>query len=268
MSTQAYKDWVERGRPWRKARPVADVEKWARANGIRVIGTIGNTAHLTSNRPQDHTPFSSTAWPDPLPGDIVCAIDLADAAGVAEAILAGAREGNMPWLKYANLNGRNYHCRDGFEKSTDSDDEHIHLSIRTDHLDTALAADWINVKPAKPSRPAEGKPAPGSDLEFPLPKGHWFGADDGTDRSHSGLHGRKTDGKLDATHIKAWATQLGKRGWRVGKGKTWLSEHGNDGKWGAEYNALCEAVQRDQGLAPDRKCGPATWNAAFDNPVT
>jgi hypothetical protein len=270
MSTQAYKDWVERGRPWRKARPIADVEKWAHAHGVKVLGTIGNTSHLTSNRPQDHTPFSTTEWPAPIAGDIICAIDLEDEAGLADAILAGARAGNMPWLKYANLNGRNYHCRDHFEDSTDSSDEHIHLSIRSDHLDTALADDWVNHKPAKPSKPADddGKPAPGPDLAFPLPSGHWFGADDGTDRSHSGLHGRKTGGKLDATHIKAWAAQLGKRGWSIGKGKKWLPNHGNDGKFGPEYAALVRAFQTDQGLGRDEKLGPRTWNAAFDNPVT
>lgn len=271
MSTQAYKDWVARGRPWKKARPVADVEKWARANGVPVLGTIGNNAHLTSNRPQDHTPFSTTEWPDPISGDWVCAIDLEDVAGLEDALLAGARAGNMPWLKYMNVHGRNYHCRDGFKDSTPSaDKEHIHLSIRSDHLETALADDWINHKPGKPSRPpAEGdRPAPGPDVAFPLPAGHWFGADDGSNASHSGLHGRKTAGKLDATWIKAWASQLGKRGWSIGKGKKWLNQHGNDGKWGEEYDALCLAFQRDQGLAADRKCGPNTWNGAFDNPVT
>lgn len=270
MSTQAYKDWVNRGRPWRKARPVADIEDWARANGVPVLGTIGDTAHLTSNRPQDHTPFSTTEWPDPISGDWITAIDLEDVAGLEDAILAGARAGNMPWLKYVNLHGKHYRCDDGFQKAhPTSDKSHIHMSIRSDHLHTALADDWINHTPAKPSRPAEGgKPAPGPDLKFPLPGTHWFGRDDGTDRSHSGLHGRKTGGKLDSTHIKAWASQLNKRGWRVGKGKTWLPNFGNDGKWGDEYDALCEAFQRDQGLPADRKNGPRTWNGAFDNPVT
>lgn len=275
MSTEAYKRWVERGRPYKKARPIADVEKWARANGVGVLGVIGDNAHLTSNRPQDHTPFSYTAWPKRLPLHDreywVCAIDLEPEAGLANAILAGARAGQMPWLKYANLNGRHYEHEDGFKESTDSSDEHIHLSARTDHLTTELQDDWINVepaKPSKPSKPAEGKPAPGPDVAFPLAAGHWFGADDGTDRSHSGGHGRKTKGKLDATWIKTWASQLGKRGWSIGKGKRWLSEYGNDGEWGDEYDALCEAFQRDQGLPDDRKNGPRTWNAAFDNPVT
>lgn len=269
MSTAAYKRWVERGRPWRKARPIADIEAWADRNGVPVLGTIGNNAHLTSNRPQDHTPFSTTEWPDPISGDWVTAIDLEDVADLEDALLAGARAGTMPWLKYMNVHGRHYRCDDGFKESAPSaDKEHIHLSIRSDHLHTELADDWITVKPSKPKPPAEGKPAPGPDVAFPLPAGHWFGDDDGTPRSHSGGHGRKTKGKLDATWIKTWASQLGKRGWSIGKGKTWLSEHGNDGEWGDEYDALCEAFQRDQGLPDDRKNGPRTWNAAFDNPVT
>lgn len=269
MSTKAYERWVKAGRPWKECQPIADVEKWARANGVPVLGTIGNNAHLTSDHPQDHTPFSSTAWPDPLPGYIVCAIDLEDESGLEDAILEGARAGNMPWLKYANLHGRTFHCRDGFKESTDSrDDGHIHLSARTDHLDTALSADWINVKPGKPSKPADGKPAPGPDVAFPLDAGHWFGADDGTDRSHSGLHGRKTDGKLDSTWIKTWTSQLGKRGWSIGKGKKWLNRYGNDGMFGDEYAALVRAYQADRGLGRDEKLGPKTWNDAFDNPVT
>lgn len=272
MSTDAYKRWVERGRPWKKARPVADIEKWARKNGVTVLGTLGDNAHLTSKRPQDHTPFSTTEWPDPIAGDWVTAIDLEDVAGLEDAILAGARAGRMPWLKYVNLHGRNYHCRDGFKESSPSaDKEHIHMSIRSDHLDTALADDWINVKPAKPSKPkppAEGKPAPGPDVAYPLPADHWFGADDGTPRSHSGTHGRKTRGKLDSTWLKTWASQLGKRGWSIGKGKKWLPNHGNDGQFGDEYAALVRAYQTDRGLGRDEKIGPQTWNDAFDNPVT
>lgn len=273
MSTQAYKTWVARKRPFKVARPIADVSKWARANGVRVLGVIGDNAHLTSNKPQDHTPFSYTAWPVGLPIDgdeyWVCAIDMEDEAGLAAAILAGARNGNMPWLKYANLNGRHYEHDDGFKHGTDSSDEHIHLSSRTDHLRTELDADWINHKPDAPSKPpAEPRPAPGPDVAFPLDAGHWFGEDDGTPRSHSGLHGRKTDGKLDATWIKTWATQLSKRGWSIGKGKKWLSRHGNDGKFGDEYAALVRAYQADRGLGRDEKLGPNTWNNAFDSPVT
>lgn len=267
MSTQAYRDWVARGRPWSKARPVADIEKWARARRIRVLGTIGNTAHLTSKRPQDHTPFSFTAWPVPLPGDWVCAIDIEDAPGLPEAILAAARAGDLPWLKYANLGGRHYTHEDDFEDSTHSSDDHVHLSVRSDHLRTAVPADWITGG-GKPSVPEAGRPAPGRDVDFPLPDAHWFGRDDGSDQSHSGLHGRKTAGKLDSTWIKTWAAQLGKRGWSIGKGKTYLNRFGNDGKWGDEYDALCKAFQRDQGLADDRKNGPITWNQAFDAPVT
>lgn len=268
MSTEAYKKWVEKGRPWSKAKPIAHIEKWARANGVKVLGTIGNNAHLTSNRPQDHTPFSSTAWPDPLPGYIVTAIDLAPAAGLGEAVLAAARAGKLPWLKYMNYDGKHYEHGDGFKKGTSSKDEHLHLSQRTDYLNAELAADWINVKPGKPSTGGGSKPAPGTPVDFPLPERHWFGADDGSDRSHSGLHGRKTGGKLDSTWIKAWADQLKARGWPIGKGKKWLNRFGNDGKFGDEYEALARAFQRDQGLAADAKIGPDTWNAPYRNPVT
>lgn len=265
MTTNAYRRWVAAGRPWRKCRPVADIEAWAKRHKVPVLGTIGNNAHLKSNRPQDHTPFSSTAWPRSLPGYVVTAIDLGDVDGLAEQILAAARAGDLPWLKYANLGGRHYRCQDGFKDSTRSSDDHIHLSVRTDYLNAALDDDWATA-PSSPSSP--GRAAPGPHYDFPLPAGYYFGPADGGDESVSGFYGRKFGGTLDRTWLKRWAAQLGKRGWSVGKGKSYLKRYGNDGKYGSEYAALARAFQADQGLTTDALIGPATWAAAFENPVT
>lgn len=72
----------------------------------------------------------------------------------------------------------------------------------------------------------------------------------------------------DSKHIKAFVNQLIKRGWNVGKGKTYLSKFGNDGMYCSEFRALIRAFQRDQGLRVDGLGGKATWDAAFKNPVT
>lgn len=124
----------------------------------------------------------------------------------------------------------------------------------------------LKAAPKSPSKPKGKVPGPGH--TFPLPSGAYFGPKSGPNRSYSGFHNRSVGGKTDRQWIKEWATQLGRRGWSVGKGKTWLSRSGNDGLWGNEYAALCKAFQRDQGLTVDGLAGKATWDAAFQNPIT
>lgn len=129
MATQAYRQWVAAGKPWELATPIAEIEKWCKANGFTVLGTIGDNTHLTSSNPQDHTPFSFTAHPVPLPGYFVCAIDIADERGLGAAILSGARAGRFPFLKYCNVGGFHYDYRDGFKAGKPNPDRHNHLSI-------------------------------------------------------------------------------------------------------------------------------------------
>ena len=121
-------------------------------------------------------------------------------------------------------------------------------------------------EPSKPSKPSGKVPGPG--YNFPLPSGAYFGPKSGPNRSYSGFHNRSVKGKTDREWIKEWAKQLSRRGWRVGKGKTYLSRSGNDGLWGSEYTELCKALQREQGLDVDGLCGASTWNETFHAPVT
>ena len=117
-------------------------------------------------------------------------------------------------------------------------------------------------KPKKSSKPKPKKKAPGKPKKFPWGKGHYIGPKSGPNSSHSGFYGN------DSAHIKAFVNQLIKRGWNIGKGKTYLSKFGNDGKYGSELRALIRAFQRDQGLKVDGLGGKATWDAAFKNPIT
>jgi peptidoglycan hydrolase-like protein with peptidoglycan-binding domain len=122
-------------------------------------------------------------------------------------------------------------------------------------------------KPSKPNRPVGEVPGPGYD--FPWPSGHYIGPKDGPDRSHSGFYtNRKWSGQYDEVWLKRFASQLALRGWSVGKGKTYLSKFGNDGRFGAEYEALIRAFQNSQGLAVDGLGGRDTWDEAFKEPVT
>ena len=83
----------------------------------------------------------------------------------------------------------------------------------------------------------------------------------------SGYSGRKYGGVKDSSWLIRFAEQLARRGWPVGKGKTYLRS-GIDGKYGPEYAALVKAFQKDQGLRADGLIGEATWDAAYQNPVS
>ncbi len=139
MASQAYYQWETDGRPWRLATPITELAAWAQANGVPNLGTIGDEDHLTDDWPQDHTPFSVTAWPLPLPGYVVTAIDLGNIRGLGQAILDRAKAGWYPWLKYMNFAGHYYDSRTGWEPEPNLD-EHVHLSIRTDWVDRSIGA--------------------------------------------------------------------------------------------------------------------------------
>jgi hypothetical protein len=138
MATSAYHVWVAAGRRWDLAKPIAQLKAWAGRNGIRVLGTIGNEDHLQAGFPEDHTPFSFTAWPKPLPGYWVTAIDLENRNSLGGRILMRAREGALPWLKYINSAGRSYAYADAFRNGRPNPDQHVHLSIFSDELDTDI----------------------------------------------------------------------------------------------------------------------------------
>src|SRR5690606_27031186 len=115
--------------------------------------------------------------------------------------------------------------------------------------------------------PARG-PSPGPRHDFPLPKGHGFWRKTAPNWSVSGHYRRVFKGRSAREWLKEFGAQLARRGWSVGKGKTYLRKHGNDGLFGDEYEMLVRAFQRSQGLAVDGKIGPDTWNEAFHRPVT
>jgi hypothetical protein len=134
MATAAYYAWVKAGRKWSAAQPIADVVAYAKTAGVGWLGTLGSddTRHLQADRPQDHTPFSVTAWPLPLPGYIVTACDLARGPW-CERFLAECRAGIHPWVKYINFGGHHYNVKTGWREEYSSD-QHFHVSCRTDYL--------------------------------------------------------------------------------------------------------------------------------------
>ena len=75
---------------------------------------------------------------------------------------------------------------------------------------------------------------------FPLPAGHWYGPNDGTVRSHSGVR------VADRAQIKRIQAKVGVTA---------------DGLFGARTASAVAQWQRKNKLAADQKVGPATWKA-------
>lgn len=141
MATQAYYDWRAAGSPYGVATPIDELVRWARARGISILGVIGNAAHLQTNNPQDHTPFSRTAWPIPLPDYIVTACDLKEGAW-ADKFIDECRRGHHPWVKYVNHKYKQYNFKSGRPGTiTQSSDYHCHVSCRTDFLNAHINMD-------------------------------------------------------------------------------------------------------------------------------
>src|SRR5688572_20265337 len=62
MASQAYRDWLNAGRPYTLIRPAKAVQSALRGYGLTVYD-YPNEAHLKATPPEDHTPFSATGWP-------------------------------------------------------------------------------------------------------------------------------------------------------------------------------------------------------------
>jgi hypothetical protein len=154
VASSRYWKWLDAGKPYRLARPIEELKRRARAAGVRWLGDLGNDAHLQAEPPEDHTPFSATARPVPLPGYVVTAIDFADGPHF-DRMVADARAGRIPWLKYINGRGVQYSSRDGFKTARRSSDRHTHVSIHSDWCDRSTGT-YDPFRPAAPAGPTEG----------------------------------------------------------------------------------------------------------------
>lgn len=78
--------------------------------------------------------------------------------------------------------------------------------------------------------------------KFPLPKGHAYAVNDGTNYTHSGVR------KADQESVKKIQRAVGVAA---------------DGAYGARTKAAVAAFQRKRRLTADGAVGPSTWNALF-----
>lgn len=91
------------------------------------------------------------------------------------------------------------------------------------------------------SKPTAGPTEPRG--PFPLPRGHWYGRNGWTNRSHSGVRA------ADRGAIRLIQAKLGFKGKQV------------DGEYGPATERAVIAWQRKFGLGIDGKVGPATWRS-------
>lgn len=148
MATQAYYDWLHAGSPWALCTPASDYLSAFRRAGwpAESLGTIGDKAHLTADRPQDHTPFSVTGWPAGNPYPYVLAFDAGhdpangrDMNPVVAHWLSDARAGKTPWVKYIVWRGQLYDVRNKWSPvSADNHYDHAHVSFRTDWYNKSI----------------------------------------------------------------------------------------------------------------------------------
>lgn len=148
MATQAYWDWRNAGSPWRAARPIVELRAKIKAAipGATIYDLGAESSHLAVDFPQDHAPFSFTAWPNPLPGYVVTAADYMhrpnggiDCAALFQRWLADCKAGRRPWTKYLIWQATLYDVRNGWRPQANSDHfDHIHESFRTDWIDRGI----------------------------------------------------------------------------------------------------------------------------------
>lgn len=260
----------------------AELAAVAPKRGTGSDGTIGDKAHqgtVTGHAPDD-TPGWRAERSDADNVPEVRAVDIdADLnvpgltmAMVVAYLVGRCRAGLEKRLIYIIYRGVIWSASSGWQarKYTGKNphDKHMHASGHPDGDNDGRPFGLASLlpKPATPT-PAPARSAPGPVVAFPLPVGYYFGPKDGPNRSVSGYHGRKFAGRTDSYWLARWATQLDRRGWKVGKGKTWLRLYGNDGKWGDEYRALVRAFQKDQRLPATGLLDKRTWDAAYRNPI-
>lgn len=158
------------------------------------------------------------------------------ASAAVDFNIAGNKEGAF-FLDTAIPMAKKYGIAYYFENRGQSG-QHLHLdvgSVYNDGIGSAkgnrwFTASWIG-KPAAPWKPA-----------FTLPRGQWYGVDDGTALSHSGAR------SADVAAIKQIQSAVGV---------------GVDGRFGPKTLAAVKKFQSSNKLTADGKVGPLTWGKLF-----
>lgn len=252
---------------WRLAHSLAQLRTQVNAaapgRNKRSDGTIGDLAHSRTN--SEH---------NPNPQGVVRAIDIThDPAGgcnghklAADAIAELDRRGIRAYVIFDGRIRSTYVARGVWRRYTGSNPHptHVHISV-LDGYDSRRV--WDLPRFAAPAVVSMGggmtAPIGGVRVQaktvtspaWPLPSKHLIGRNPHKRSTWHDGYGNDTTGRAA---IKRFQQRLRDRGWSVTV----------DGYYGPDMVRLVAAFQRDQGLAVDSIVGPATWRAAWTNPIT
>lgn len=247
-----YADWMDAGKPWTPAQPIADLTRTLRGYGYTVY-QLGNPAHQRAVPPEDHMPYSATGWPVPNPRwfEHACDImaptrsDLPNLAALGAQMVLDRNTGvpGASPIKYLNWQpaggGIRHEAWDPTHRVGPSDDGgHIHLSVRSDCTHSAAMAGY---DPVARLRGGGGHAvAPGVPESATIPA--WPGA-----------YYKLTSPMSHAAGIMTWQRQAHARGNTISV----------DGWFGAQTNSVVRTVQTRAHLAVDGIIGPNTWTTIF-----
>lgn len=151
MASAGYYRWIDAGKPYTLSTWLDELQAQLQGYGFTVYD-YPDYDHLVASRPEDHTPFSVTGWPQAALLGQAYAIDIMPESGVslpamARQIIADKRGGLLPGLKYMNWTdeaGRCWHTSWQSAEATVSsvDKGHIHLSGRTDFFGVHLTGGY------------------------------------------------------------------------------------------------------------------------------
>ena len=218
-----------------------------------------------------YLPDTATAWAAPGANADGLQLELAGRAGqtsgqwaddASAAILANGATVVREWCAKHGIPARwltDAQLRDGRTKGLATHAQVSRVFKRSDHWDPgpnfpagrflALVTGKATTPAAKPATASKPKPASKAPA-FPLPRGHYFGPKSGPSSSVSGYYSHRAD-------LKRWQAQMRKRGWSLTA----------DGLYGPRTATVARQFQKQAGLARDGLIGPATWAAAWTEPV-
>ena len=164
-----------------------------------------------------------------------------------------SRHGDLPLVRHRDVKGSSTSCPGTYDLA------------RLDRLARGQAS--------APSKPAAA-PAPTTAPPFPLPRRrgamYYYGPADGpiTSVSGRGLNTAvpadvvKVGGRWRSHGLARWQQRMIERGWTE-----LASAGGADGRFGKTTEKVVRQFQKSKGLPVDGKLGPATWAAAWTEPV-
>jgi len=167
MTVDTYTEWVADGSPWHASKPAADFAKTLGGHGYTVY-VVGNHEHMTASTPEDHTPFSHTPWPGTQPYSAILACDIMPGGSVDWRELGRRiyedKMANKPgteaikYMNWTDVAGACHHdsWQPNHVRKSSSDTGHIHISFRTDFVNSDAMAHYDPVLGSPAAPPASG----------------------------------------------------------------------------------------------------------------